>query len=71
MDEYQVGSNISLRGYTSSTKNYDIAEKFALTSNKKFGLVPVIYEIHFSGNNGLFEMSSGYSAFQDEGEILI
>ena len=71
MEEYQVGINISLRGYTSSTQDYNIAESFALGSSKRFGLVPVIYEIHFSGKNGLFEMSSGYSAFQEEDEILI
>ena len=33
--------------------------------------MPVIYKIHFNSQEGLFNMSQGYSAFHGENEVLI
>ena len=33
--------------------------------------VPVVFEIIFLSDHGLFELTSGFSAYPDEGEVLI
>ena len=33
--------------------------------------LPVVYEIDFRGNKGLFKLSKGYSAYDEENEVLI
>ena len=34
-------------------------------------MYPVIFEIHFNSEEGLFKMSEGYSAYPEEDEVLI
>ena len=63
-----------------------MAEAFALENFKSFvyedaleGIItdvidnkwPVIFEIHFNSQEGLFRMSEGYSAYPEEDEVLI
>ena len=75
-----------MAGYTSSTKDCSVAESFALENFKSFAYedalegtitdvidskYPVIFEIHFNSEEGLFKMSEEYSAYPEEGEVLI
>ena len=69
---YVPGIKINLVGYTSTSKGFDRALKFALSSNnQKEDLIPVVFEINFYGQQGLFEMTKGYTAFPNEREVLI
>ena len=70
IDLYTVGSIVNLTGYTSSSKKKDNALKFTLfnDSNDK---IPVLFQIDFKGDRGLFEMSYGFSAYPGEDEVLI
>ena len=70
LNSYQPNSKINLIGYTSTSKSFNCALDFAfmeLTEEK----VPVVFEINFEGQTGLFEMSAGYSAFPQEEEVLV
>lgn len=70
IDSFTIGDKVCLTGYQSTSKSKSIAMKFAfrqLASEQ----VPVIFEIEFKGENGLFEMSRGFSVFPGEDEILI
>lgn len=58
-----------LLGYTSTTTAKEIAEEFALFEATD-DLLPVIYKITFTSQKGLFSMSHGYSAY-DEQEVLV
>lgn len=86
IESYKVNENVYLEGYTSSTKEFSVAEKFALENFQSFpyydaleGTIPdvidnrwpVIFEISFNSQKGLFNMSEGYSAYPEEGEVLI
>ena len=62
IENYKVGNKIHLPGYTSTSKNIGVAVNFALIYLKYYQ-VPVIFEINFKGNCGLFELTKGYSAF--------
>ena len=64
------GSKINLIGYTSTSKQFFIAHEFAFNDLNEHQ-VPVIYEIEFQGTSGLFELSSGYTAFEGEDEVLV
>ncbi len=33
--------------------------------------LPVLFRINFSGDRGIFELSSGYSAYPEEEEVII
>ena len=70
MDDYVVGESIHLPGYTSTSKDMSVALNFALKELKE-DQVPVILEITFKGNSGLFELTQGYSAYPEEDEILL
>ena len=70
LEAYQVGSRVHLRGYTSSSKQEDVAKVFAcseLSSTQR----PVVFKITFYGNYGLLELSNESSAFKDENEVLL
>ena len=54
---YQPGETINLIGYTSTSKQYKTAVKFAY-SDLMDEFVPVVFEIEFHGQQGLFELSS-------------
>ena len=76
MDKYVVGSKIHLMGYTSTSLNQQVAIEFALGekpdgSMPDDGKVPVVFEIDFKGQKGLFEMTDGFSAYPNEGEVLL
>lgn len=65
LQTYREKNQINLIGYTSTSKNQNIALKFAFmeqTDEK----IPVVLEIEFHGQKGLIEMSSEYSAFPGE-----
>lgn len=61
---------MNLVGYTSTSKRFETALNFAI-SNMKDDLVPVVYEINFKGQIGLFEISNEFTAYPGEGEVLI
>ena len=63
-------SKVHLRGYTSTSRVMDIACQFAINDLKEYQ-VPVLFEITFEGQEGLFEMSGDYSAYSSEMEVLI
>ena len=57
-------------GYTSTSETKSVALGFALggQDNDK---VPVLFEIEFRGQYGLFKMTNDYTAYPGEDEILI
>ena len=57
-------------GYISTSLEYDVALDFAFakTNNNK---IPVVYEIDFKDNKGLFKLGHGYSAYPEENEVLL
>ena len=56
-------------GYTSTSLDFEIAKRFAL-QDLPSDKVPVIFTINFESKQGLFAMSEGYSAFNEQ-EVLI
>ena len=67
---YKVGSKVNLSGYTSTSKDIGVALAFAF-KNFENGQIAVIFEIDFKGNCGMFELTDGFSAYPDEGEVLL
>ena len=68
--EHQKGKLISLIGYTSTSKSFDVARQFALSELPDQKL-PVIYHIKFTGDEGLFYLSdTRFTAFEED-EVLI
>ena len=70
VDDYAAGRTIHLPGYTSTSKEKSIALSFAfqcLIDDQ----VPVIFEIAFKDRSGLFELTDGFSAYPEEGEVLL
>ena len=59
-----------LLGYTRTSKQFEVGEKFAL-KDLRDNQEPVIFEINFQGKIGLFELTSEYTAFPSEDEVLI
>ena len=70
VDSYKLGSKIHLLGYTSTSLKAYEAKKFAV-SDKDDGKVAVVFVIEFRGQKGLFEMTRDYTAYPDEGEVLL
>ena len=70
VEDYKPGSKINLPGYTSTSKDIDVAIYFAFKYLKE-DQVPVILSIKFKGNSGLFELTKSYSAYPSEGEVLL
>ena len=70
VDFFQKDQIITLQGYTSTSKDLQVALQFSLDKPME-SLASIVYEINFYGNKGLFEMSSGFSFFDDEEEILV
>ena len=65
------GKKICLQGYTSASKDRQVAVDFA-TDRIADGKVAVIYEIEFKGTQGIFFMSSRkFSAHPEEELVLI
>lgn len=61
---------MNLTGYQSSSRRERIAMLFAFLKLQE-GEIPVIFQINFTGDKGLFEMSKGYSVFPSEDEVLV
>ena len=58
-------------GYTSTSLKKEVAQNFALDGLKTDqDKVPVIFEIDFKGNEGLFKLTKDISAYAEE-EVLI
>lgn len=70
IDTFIVGTTVSLQGYTSSSKSKDVALNFTLFNVEADGPIPVLFQINFYGEKGLFDMSNA-SAFDGEDEVLI
>ena len=70
VDGYQVGGVINLTGYTSTSTEFDCAFEFS-QQNCQHDQLPVVFEIQFLQNFGLFYLSSEYTAYPDEDEVLI
>ena len=66
---FEVGNKINITGYTSSSREFEVAKSFAVNELKD-GQVAVVYKINFKGQVGLFEMNEDYSAY-NEMEVLI
>lgn len=58
-----------MQGYTSTSKSFEIALKFAFTEIK-LGQISVVYKIDFFNDKGLFDMT-GFSSFNEEREVLV
>ena len=70
MRDYEKGKVISLTGYVSTSMSIDVAREFAL-NDLPDDKEAVIYDIRFTGDEGLFNMSdSRYTAFEED-EVLI
>ena len=69
-DGYQVGSLVNLRGYTSTSKQFETALNFAQEGCDDL-LIPVILEIKFLQTTGYFELTPEYSAYPSEQEVLV
>ena len=70
VDDYEKGVKINLLGYTSTSRRFDNALQFAFMELPE-DKVPVVFEIRFSGQAGLFEMTEDVTAFPDESEVLV
>ena len=57
-------------GYTSTSKDFNVAKKFAL-QDLRDDQIPVIFEIEFKGQTGLFELTPDYTAYPGENEVLV
>ena len=72
-EQYLVGSTMHLTGYTSTTTDPAVANKFAirdLDQDENKNKIPVIFIIEFTSQRGLFAMTDEYSAFKEK-EVLI
>ena len=69
-DGFQIGSLINLRGYTSTSKQFETALTFAMEGCEDQS-VPVVFEILFLKTTGFFELTSEYSAYPEEQEVLV
>lgn len=69
-DSYLPKDTINLLGYTSTSKDINNALEFAFVERRE-DQIPVLFEICFKGNTGLFELKTGYTAYDDEKEVLI
>ena len=49
VDRYEAGSKIDLLGYTSTSKDFDTALRFALKDVKE-EKIPVVFMINFKGS---------------------
>ena len=67
---YKKGETCPLLGYTSTSKQFEFAKKFAFMEMVD-GTTPVVLEIDFKGKRGLFEMSDEFTAYPGEEEVLI
>ena len=56
LETFKEGATKHLLGYTSTTKSFDVAKKFAL-SGLLPGQIPLVLQITFHGKKGLFHMS--------------
>ena len=59
-----------MTGYTSTSRDEEIAKRFALDSVPE-DHYPVVFHIEFKSERGLFDMSADYSAYPDEKEVLL
>ena len=67
-----MGNKIHLMGYTSTSKSFDLALDFAqIGLNTIDERIPVVFEITFKGSIGLFELTSEYTAYPGEDEVLM
>lgn len=70
VNNHQKGKLISLTGYTSTSKNIQVAKEFALCEVPD-GKIAVLYKIKFTGDEGLFFMSDPrFTAFEED-EVLV
>ena len=69
-DEYLVGNLINLTGYTSTSKNFGTALKFA-KKGCQGPQIPVVFLISFHQSSGFFELTPEYSAYPTEQEVLV
>ena len=70
VDDYWPGTKIHLQGFTSTSKRFGSALKFAFKSLSD-DQVPVVFEIYFSSKKGLFELTEEFTAFPGEDEVLV
>ena len=69
-ESYTKDTKIKLIGYTSTSKQFDKALEFATTGCSPEQL-PVVFEIHFKGKSGLFELDDSITAYPGEQEVLL
>ena len=60
-----------MSGYTSTSKSFKIALGFSTDEPPTEDFASVVYCINFYGSKGLFDLSNGYSSFNDEEEVLV
>ena len=60
VDCYKVDDFVHLMGYTSTSMDAQVALRFALQEPNP-ETIPVVFEIQFKGDTGLFKMTQGYS----------
>ena len=70
IENYEVHQLINLVGYTSTSRVFSKALKFAFCGAQP-DQVPVIFEILFRGLSGLFELEDEYTAYPGENEVLL
>ena len=57
-------------GYTSTSLNFFNALQFSFDSLNS-EQVPVVFQIVFRGSEGLFQLTTGFTAYPDEQEVLV
>ena len=62
---------MNLTGYTSTSKLLYSALYFANFGNNEDQQIPVVFEIMFKKNTGFFEMTEEFTAYPEEGEVLL
>ena len=69
-ESYEEGSTVNLLGYVSTSKSYDTALQFAF-NDLKTDRTPVVFQILFRGSTGLFQLTSDFTAYPEEEEVLV
>ena len=67
--QFKKGEKLTLQGYTSTSRDINVALKFAFTDCRETE-TPIVYKIHFETYKFHFDLNQ-LSAYPEEEEVLI
>lgn len=70
LENYEQDSFIHLTGFTSTSKKFSKALKFALAECPD-DQIPVVFEIFFMSRSGFIELDDDITAYPGEQEVLL